>query len=141
LEVQPVTDILAGLTKRRHELAVEAKAANAKLVSLLGDIEHLDGAIRTYDPAYRPRRVIIERATKLDVLRVALATLRKAREPMALRDIAVAVMTAQGGDVKNVKLMNLTIERVRVALMRQRKAGVVRSSQGPGLAVLWEVAK
>jgi hypothetical protein len=91
--------------------------------------------------AYRPRRVIIERATKLDVLRVALATLRKAREPMALRDIAVAVMTAQGGDVKNVKLMNLTIERVRVALMRQRKAGVVRSSQGPGLAVLWEVAK
>ena len=47
--------VLATLTKRRAELAAEAHAADAALRRILTEIDHMDGAIRLCDPAYRPR--------------------------------------------------------------------------------------
>jgi hypothetical protein len=132
--------VLAGLSKRRSELLAEAKAADATLRRVLTDIEHIDSAMRLCDPAYRPRKVIVSRAEFVDVSRTALGILRQATAPMTARDITYGVMAKQGGDPTDTKAVRSMIERVRVALLRQRKNGTLRSEQGPGQLVLWEVA-
>lgn len=137
-----MTDIiLTGLVKRRADLLKEAKCVEAGLRRLLTDIEHVDGAIRTYDPAYRPRKVVLRRAKRVDLVRTALDVLRQAKAPMTVREVTMAVMSRTGRDAADKKLIGKMIERVRVALLRQGKAGVVRSEQGPGQFVLWEVAR
>jgi len=44
-------------------------------------------------------------------------------------------------DKGDQKLLRLMTKRVGVALRTQRENGAVRSEQGPGQFVLWEVAK
>lgn len=136
-----MTDVvLSSLIKRRAEVAAEAKALDATLRRLLNDIEHLDGAIRTYDPAYRAPKLRLTRAHRVAMSRTALAILRQAKAPMSVRDIALAVMEAHGKDRTDGKLVKAVTERVRWALIRQRKIGVLRTVQGEGNAGLWEVA-
>jgi hypothetical protein len=131
---------MTGLAKRRAELTAEAHATDAALRRILTDIEHLDRAMRLCDPAYRPHKVIVSRAEFVDVSRTALGILRQAEAPMTARDITYGVMAKQGGDATDAKTVRSMIERVRVALLRQRKNGTLRSEQGPGQLVLWEVA-
>jgi hypothetical protein len=70
--------VLTGLSKRRAELAAEAVATDAALRRILADIEHIDGAIRACDPAYRPRKIQLNRAAYVDVPGTALGILRQA---------------------------------------------------------------
>jgi hypothetical protein len=60
---------------------------------------------------------------------------------MTLRDITYGIMSKQGGDVTDAKKARSMIERVRLALLRQRKNGMLRSEFGPGLVLLWEVER
>jgi hypothetical protein len=78
--------VSAELVKRRAELANEAKAADATLTRLLADIEHIDGAIRVYDPAYLAKKVQFTRAPRADLTKGALDVLRQAAAPMSLRE-------------------------------------------------------
>jgi len=133
--------VLSALTKRRAELATEAQAADKELRRILSDIEHIEGAIRTYDPTYRPRKVVLSRADSMVLLRTALTVLREASRPMETREIAIAVLTRNGRPVTDRKLMADTMARMRATLLRQRNAGVVRSVQGLGAALVWEVAR
>ena len=95
----PMTDyVLDGLAKRRAELIADAKAADATLRRLLDDIAHIDGAIRIYDPTYRPRKVRLTRAQYVGTMRTALTILRSATAPMTLRDITLRVIAEQGRD-------------------------------------------
>lgn len=53
--------IIAGLVKRRAELAGEAEALKARIAGIATDIGHLDATIRLFDPdhdiaAIRPKR-------------------------------------------------------------------------------------
>lgn len=132
--------ILAALTARRAELIAEARAADAMLRRLLADIEHLEEAMRVYDPVNRPRKVQINRAQAVDISRTSLNILRQAKTPMPLRDIAFAVLATQSKDQTDAKLVQAVVERVRMALIRQRNVGTLRSIPGPGQLLLWEVA-
>jgi hypothetical protein len=129
--------VLSALTKRRAELVAEAQAADAALRRILADIDHMDGAIRLGDPAYRPRKVHVNRAEFVDVSRTALGILRQATEPMTLRDITYGIMAKQGADQGDVKAVRSMLERVRLALTRQRASGTLRSLPGPGQLVLF----
>jgi hypothetical protein len=122
-------------------LVAEAKAADATLRRSLADIEHIDGAIRAYDPSQRPRKVQLTRAAQVDTSRSVLTILRNATAPMTLRDITYGVMAKQGADLTDAKMVRTRLERVRVVLLRHKKAGTLRSSDGPGRVVLWEVAR
>lgn len=42
---------------------------------------------------------------------------------------------------QDLKLLRLMTERVGLALRTQRENGAVRSDQGPGQFVLWEIAR
>ena len=132
--------VLDGLAKRRAELIADAKAADATLRRLLDDIAHIDGAIRIYDPTYRPRKVRLTRAQYVGTMRTALTILRSATAPMTLRDITLRVIAEQGRDQGDAKLVREMIERVRTALLRQRRNGVVIAEQESGQPQVWRVA-
>ena len=132
--------VLSVLTKRRAELVAEAQATDAALRRILADIDHMDGAIRLCDPAYRPRKVHLNRAEFVDVSRTALGILRQATEPMTLRDITYGIMAKQGADQGDTKAVRSMLERVRRLVPASRANGALRSLPGPGQLVLWEVA-
>ncbi len=53
--------VLSGLARKRAELAGEAEALRARLAQIAASLEHLDAAIRLFDPDYdlaaiRPKR-------------------------------------------------------------------------------------
>ncbi len=136
-----MTDIvLASLTKRRAEMVAEAKTVDASLRRILNDIDHLDGAIRTYDAAYKAPKTNLSRAKRVEVSRIALNILRQAGAPMTLRDVTMAVMAQQGHDTSDAKKVQQRQDKVRAVLLRQRKNGALRPMPGVGQLVLWEVA-
>jgi hypothetical protein len=51
------------------------------------------------------------------------------------------MLVARALDKDDQKLFRLMVKRVGVALRTQRENGTVRSEQGPGQFVLWEVAR
>ena len=73
--------------------------------------------------------------------RIVLSILRQAAEPMTTRDIALELLVSRALDREDQKLLRLMTKRVGVALRIQRDNGVVRSEQGPGMFVLWEVVR
>jgi hypothetical protein len=56
-------------------------------------------------------------------------------------EISRAAAKPRALDKEDQKLLRLMTKRVGVALRIQRDNGVVRSLDGPGQFVLWEVAK
>ena len=129
--------ILIGLEKRRTKLLNEMGVAEAKVGLLRSDIEHIDGAIRVYSAT----RVRVPRAKRVEVSRAALDVLRQASAPLTLRELARAVMALTGQDSHDQKKVTARMDRLRTALHRQRKNGVVRQIQGPGAFMLWEIEK
>jgi hypothetical protein len=61
---------------------------------------------------------------------------------VAERALTVAVMAEQGQDTPDAALMHRNMEKLRVSLTHQRRAGVVRRELGPGRSsVTWEVVR
>ena len=140
--------VLTGLVKRRAEVTGEIEAIHERLKGLLTDLESLDATILQFDPthrveAIRPRAVRPPKdwANRGQMSRIVLNILRQAAEPMTSRDIALELLVARALDKSDQKLFRLMTKRVGVALRVQRENGAVRSEQGPGMFVLWEVAR
>lgn len=140
--------VLTGLVKRRAEVTGEIEAVHERLKKLLADLESLDATILQFDPSHhveaiRPRalRPPKDWSNRGQMGRVVLSILRQATEPLTTRDIALELLVARALDKRDQKLLRLMTKRVGVALRTQRENGMVRSEQGPGQFVLWEVAK
>jgi hypothetical protein len=140
--------VLTGLVKRRAEVTGEIEAIHERLKVLLTALESLDATILQFDPEHkvesiRPRsiRPPSDWSNRGQMSRVVLSILRLAAEPMTTRDIALEMLVARAMDKDDQKLFKLMVKRVGVALRTQRENGAVRSEQGPGQFVLWEVAR
>jgi hypothetical protein len=72
--------------------------------------------------------------------KTVLSILRQAAEPMTSRDIALEMLVTRALDKDDQKLLALMTKRVGVALRIQRVNGVVRSTQGPGQYMVWEIS-
>ena len=73
--------------------------------------------------------------------RAALSILRQAIEPQTARDIALEMLITRALNKYDQKLLALMTKRVGVALRRQRQNGTVRSANGPGQFMIWEIAR
>lgn len=140
--------VLQGLVKRRAELTGEIERTHAALRKMVDDLENLDATIRQFSPdfqveAIRPKafRPPADWANRGQMSRVVLSILRQAAEPMTTRDIALEMLVTRALDQSDVRLLKLMTKRVGVALRGQRDNGAVRAAQGPGMMVLWEVAR
>lgn len=138
--------VLAGLTKRRAELAGEADTLKARLAQIGNDVGHLDAVIRQFDPDYdlgsirpkRPRGPDI--AGRGEMSRFILSVLRAATEPVTTQEVTRRLMTERGQDMEDRRLVVQTTKRVGMALSRQKANGAVRSEQSAGQAALWRIA-
>jgi hypothetical protein len=72
---------------------------------------------------------------------VSPTILRQAVEPMTTRDIALEMLVNRALNTEDQKLLALMVKRVGVALRIQRNNGIVRSANGPGQYMLWEVER
>ena len=142
------TYLVAGLVRKRAELAGEVERTHARLRSLVDDLDKLDGTLRMLAPemvieAIRPKafRPPKDWANRGQMTRVVLSILRMAAEPLTTRDIALQMLVERALDAEDQRMLRLMSKRVGVALRRQRETGVVRSAQGPGQYTLWEVAR
>jgi hypothetical protein len=141
------TTVLAGLANRRLELVAEVKKQEGVLRSLLADIDHLDAAMRQFDPEHRARRpntslASVERGSgRGAVTKTILTVLRTAAEPITLRETALRTMIAFGMDCQDRKRTMRMIEQVRTVIYRQRSNGIVASEPGPEQAGLWRISE
>lgn len=139
--------VIAGLVKRRAELAGDIEKGHEALRKLILDLENLDATILQFDPNYRvesikPKgfRPPKDWANRGEMSRIVLSILRQAAEPLTSRDIAVQLMAERALNKSDVKLLRLMTKRVGVALRIQRDRETVESNQGPGQYMLWKLA-
>ncbi len=138
--------VLAGLTKRRAELAGEADALRTRLAQIDDDIGHLDAVIRQFDPDYdlagirpkRPRRA--DCAGRGEMSRFVLGVLREEARPVPVATITQRLMAERAMDAQDCRLVQQVTKRVAATLRHQGQKGTVRGEQGPGRSVLWRVA-
>jgi hypothetical protein len=140
--------VIAGLVKRRAELAGDIEKAHEALRAMVLDLENLDATILQFDPdfkvetikpkAFRPPK---DWSNRGQMTRICLSILRQATEPLTARDIALQLLTERALNREDQKLLRLMTKRVGVALRGQRDKGAVKSDQGPGQYILWEIKR
>jgi hypothetical protein len=140
--------VLTGLVKRRAEIAGEIEHTHERLRQLILDLEHLDATILQFDSSYivesiRPKafRPPSDWANRGEMTRICLNILRQSAEPMTARDIAYQLLIERALNKEDQKLHKLMTKRVGVALRHQKDHGTVKAEQGPGMYLLWEVAR
>ena len=140
--------VVSGLVKRRADLAGEIERTHEALRKMVDDLENLDATLLQFAPNFpvekiKPKgfRPPADWAHRGQMSRVVLSTLRGASEPLTARDIATQMLIERALDKSDRRLLRLMTKRVGVALRGQRDNGVVRSDQGPGQFMLWELAR
>jgi hypothetical protein len=138
--------VLAGLIKRRAQLAGDIEAAHEALRRMVLDLENLDATILQFDPGYRVESIRPKAfrppkdwANRGEMTRICLSVLRQASEPLTSRDIAYQLLTERALNRDDQRLLRVMRSRVATALRLQRDKGVVKSAQGPGQYILWEI--
>jgi hypothetical protein len=140
--------VVSGLVKRRAELAGDIEKAHEALRRMVQDLENLDATILQFEPdfkvetikpkAFRPPK---DWSNRGQMTRIVLSILRQASEPLTSRDVALQMLTERALNRDDLRLLRLMTKRVGVALRLQRDNGVVRSEQGPGQYMIWEINK
>ncbi len=130
--------VLAGLTKRRAELAGEADGLRGRLAAIAADIGHLDAVIRQFDPGYdlasiRPKRPRTQDgAGRGEMSRFILQALREATEPVTTAAIVQRLMAERGMGGEDRRLVQKVTKRVRMAFTRQKRSGRCGRYRGQG---------
>lgn len=140
--------VITALARKRAELSGDIQTTQAKLRQMVLDLERLDATLLMFDPDYRiesikPKgfRPPEDWSKRGQMTRIILGILRQATEPMTSSDIAVQLIAERALDQTDTKLQRLMTKRVGVALRGMRDRDLARSKQGPGMSVLWALAK
>jgi hypothetical protein len=125
--------VLAGLIKRRAQLAGDIEAAHDALRRMVQDLENLDTTILQFDPSYRVESIRPKAfrppkdwANRGEMTRICLSILRQASEPLTSRDIAYQLLTERALNRDDQRLLRVMRSRVACALRLQRDKGVVK---------------
>lgn len=134
---------LSGLVAKRDELAKYRDQLEADIKALTVDIDHLEAAIRIFDPedspAARKRYAALHRAPKGQSTRFVLGSLREASEPLTSRQLADAWCADRGLTAKpsTVSMIRKRISATLTAL--HHKGTVCQDGHAEGL-ILWRLA-
>ena len=124
---------VAGLVAKRGQLLKVRKGLEAELRTVTCDLDHLDAAIRLFDPAHTPaarkRYAVQHRAQRGHVKRFVLDALREATEPVTSRELAERWVAARGlrADEATVVLIRKRIGACLTALKANSLAAAVDS--------------
>lgn len=132
---------VAGLLEKRAELAKLLAHLRAEEKKVICDLDHVDAAIRLFDPATETKRFVRyptqHRAKKGEVVRLVVRMLRAADAPVTSLDIVHQQIKERGlkTDDATVVLMR---KRVGACLTKLKSDGHVRVVPQPGLYQGWE---
>lgn len=133
---------VAGLVEKRGELVKLRERLVADIAALTCDIDHLEAAIRIFDPENTPearkRYAAMHRAPKHQSKRFVLSALRQASGPLTSRDIAEAWCADRGLVAKEATLALLR-KRVGATLLTLMKQGLVRQEGHVAGLIGWRV--
>jgi hypothetical protein len=134
--------VISALRDKRAELSGELIAAEKRMAQLRSDIDSLDGAIRVFDPTSEPQKIrpILRRKKPAFIprgqcSRAILDMLRRADNPMTVRDIVAQFAADYRMDASNSGAMNALVAKVRNTLARQKGL----ASEVRGDAKAWRV--
>jgi hypothetical protein len=118
---------VAGLVAKHKELCDLRERYKAEIKKLTVDIDHLDAAIRLFDPAADTSAIRMyvtkHRAQKGTVKRFVLDALRKASEPLTSRQITEAWAADRG----------LVADDATYATLRKRVGACIKGCREQGL--------
>ena len=139
--------VLNGLLTKRAELAGRIHQLQHELRQALIDLDSLDVTIRMFEPdidleQVKPKPLPTRSPSfRGEVSRVVLSTLRKASKPIPNHEVTLTVMAARTLNPADKPLLRVLSKRVGACLRMHRKAGLVRSVDGPNRIMLWEIAR
>jgi hypothetical protein len=117
--------VVTQLMAKRSELAGLVEAKRQELNMLLRDLDHIDAAIRIFDPEKVPELLPVKRRRPKDetfarneLMRRTLEALRKAEKPLTAREIADHIALDKRLETDR-RSMALLTKRVVDALKRQ----------------------
>jgi hypothetical protein len=124
---------LAGLVEKRAEIA--GQISHTRATQLIIDLDHVDAAIRIFDPSYDVEGVrqkipsAAHRAIRGDMTRATLDALRGAPGPMTTKELARHVMAERGLNTADTALLQLFSrgEPARCCAGRRSAASCARS--------------
>jgi hypothetical protein len=140
--------VVAGLVRRRAELAGEVEALKARVAALVADMRQIDAVIRQFDPGHdlssiRPKRRLraADSAGRGEVARFVLAALRGAPGPLTAADLARRLLASRGAGAAEGAVPRAAARRMAMALRHQELNGAVAATREPGRPVLWEIVR
>jgi hypothetical protein len=121
---------VSGLEHKRNELVRYRTALEAEIRKVTCDIDHLEAAIRLFDPNTTPnaikRYVVRHRAKKGTVKAFILDKLREASEPLTSAQLTDMWLEARGLRVDEQTRVVIR-KRIGAGLITSRNRGVVRN--------------
>jgi hypothetical protein len=138
--------VLAGLIRKRAEIAGQLEHAQSRVRQLIIDVDNLDATIRLFAPdmdldEIKSRPIPPRHAAfQGEISRLILDALRESSLPLTTRDVAVHVMQARSLNTADPRLRRTMVTRVGKALRHARVKGTVRSEEGRGGNLRWALA-
>lgn len=118
---------VSGLVAKHAELVALRDKFSAEIKKLTVDIDHLDAAIRLFDPnadTYAIKQYVVKhRAKKGSVKSFVLSSFREATEPLTSRDITIRWAEDRG----------LVADEATYATLRKRVGACIKSCVNQGL--------
>lgn len=137
--------VVTGLMTKRAELAGLLEHHNAKVRQLIIDIDAVDQALRLFNPdieldMIKPKPLPPRHAAyKGEVARIVLGTLRDAKRPCSTQELTMHVMAERGMNTADKRLVKTVGKRVGACLRHHRTKGLIRSIDGLGDRIAWEI--
>lgn len=139
--------VITALSRKRAELSGDIERLQRELSDKIAALEKLDATLLLFDPSYeitsiKPKvfRPPEDWSKRGEMTRIILGVMRKASEPLTSSDIAAQLIVERALD-RTDKLQRLMTKRVGVALRGLRDRNIALSEPGPGMSVLWSLAK
>ena len=134
---------VAGLVSKRSELLKLRKSLELELRAVTSDVDHIDAAIRLFDPANTPaarkRYGAKHRAKKGHLKRFVLDQLKAATGPITSRDITGAWIAARGLRTDDATFVLLR-KRVGACLTSLKASSAITGAPTSGEYKGWELA-
>lgn len=135
---------IAGLVAKRDELAKLLKRIRADEKRVICDLDHIDAAIRLFDPNADTDRIVRyptkHRAKKGSVVRLVVRMLKEADRPLTSLDIVQQQIKERRLKADDATVVMLR-KRVGACLTKLKNDGYVRVVPQPGLYQGWEIAR
>lgn len=125
---------ISGLLKKRGELLDELQAIRERQAVLANDMASLDRVLETFGyegdlQSNTPRSNRVVLFYRNELRHYLLSELAKANAPLCSRDLADRIVTLEGKDRFDKRLMCDIVKRVGKALILLRQRGSVRGSK------------